>query len=120
MLPGKHWGAWLRRLTVFRALDWRRQQRTNVSLNADAFATIELSPHDEAVRRELAERLRDLISALPKREGAVFALRYFERLSNAQIADTLGISTGAVTAALHRVRAKAEAAVTETPTGEST
>jgi RNA polymerase sigma-70 factor (ECF subfamily) len=115
-----NWAAWLRKLTVFRALDRRRSQRANVSLNADVLATAELSPHDEAVRRELAERLRDMISALPRRQGAVFALRYLERLSNPQIAQTLGISTGAVAAALHKVRAKIEAAVTETPTGEST
>jgi RNA polymerase sigma-70 factor (ECF subfamily) len=115
-----NWAAWLRRLAVFRALDRRRQKRANVSLNADVLASAELSPHDEAVRRELAERLRDMISALPQREGAVFALRYLERLSNPQIAEILGISKGAVAAALHRVRAKIEAAVTETPTGEST
>ncbi len=114
-----NWGAWLRRLAVYRALDRRRQQRTNVSLDSGVFATAELSPHDEAVRRELAERMRDLISALPQREGAVFALRYFERLSNPQIAESLGISTGAVAAAVHKVRVKLELTLTESSTGES-
>jgi RNA polymerase sigma-70 factor (ECF subfamily) len=114
------WAAWLRKLAVFRALDQRRRRRANVSLDTDVFASVQSSPHDEAVRRELAERLRDVISALPKREGAVFTLRYFEQLSNAQIAETLGISRGAAAAALHRVRTKIEASVSDTTTQELT
>jgi RNA polymerase sigma-70 factor (ECF subfamily) len=110
----ENWGACLRRLAVFRALDRRRKRRGHVSIDTDVFPTTELSPHDETVRREMADRLRDLISGLPEREGAVFALRYFERLSNPQIAETLGISAGAVAAALRKVRSKLEAAVGET------
>src|SRR5262249_13041290 len=73
-----NWGAYLRKLTVFRALDRRRKRRgtvalNTVALNQDEFPSVELSPHDEAVRRELAERLRDLMASLPEREGAVFA-----------------------------------------------
>jgi DNA-directed RNA polymerase specialized sigma24 family protein len=45
----------------------------------------------------------------------VFALRYLEGLSNPRIAETLGISIGAVAAALHKVRLKLEAALAETP-----
>ena len=115
-----NWAAWLNRLAVFRALDRRRQHRPSVSLDSGVFASVELSPPDEAIRRELAERLRDMISSLPRREGAVFALRYFEGMSNQQIGEALGITRGAVAAALHRVRTKLEAAVTDTPTGELT
>jgi DNA-directed RNA polymerase specialized sigma24 family protein len=48
----------------------------------------------------------------------VFALRYFERLTNPQIAEVLGISAGAVAAAIHKVRAKLETAVTQNSLGE--
>lgn len=114
----ENWGAWLRKVAVFRALDRRRQKTSFSPLDTNLLASAELSPHDEAIRRELANRLRDLITSLPQREGAVFALRYFEHLSNSQIADTLGISTAAVAAASHKVRAKIEAAVHTTPTGD--
>jgi RNA polymerase sigma-70 factor (ECF subfamily) len=107
----QNWGAYLRRLAVFRALDRRRQRGGEVPLEADRLLAATLSPHDEAVRRELAESLRSLIAGLPEREAAVFALKYFERLSNPEIAEVLGISTGAVAAAIHKVRAKLEAAV---------
>jgi RNA polymerase sigma-70 factor, ECF subfamily len=114
-----HWGAYLRKLTVFRALDRRRKRRGTAVLNQDEFPSVELSPHDEAVRRELAEQLRDLMASLPEREGAVFALRYLEGLPNPEIAKALEISTGAVAAALHKVRAKLEAAVAESHSAES-
>jgi RNA polymerase sigma factor (sigma-70 family) len=105
-------------LAVFRALDRRRQRTAEVSLEGDSLPSASLSPYDEAVQRELAESLRNLIAGLPEREGAVFVLRYFERLTNPQIAEVLGISTGAVAAAIHKVRGKLEAAVTQNSLGE--
>ena len=114
----QNWGAYLRRLAVFRALDRRRQRTTDVALDGDSLPAGNLSPHDAAVQRELTESLRNLIAGLPEREGAVFVLRYFERLTNPQIAEVLGISTGAVAAAIHKVRAKLEAAVTQNSLGE--
>ena len=111
--PGnvRNWGAYLRKVAVFRALDRRRQRRIVVALPADCLASGELSPHDAAANRELAEHLRNLIASLPEREGAVFALRYFEHLSNPHIAEVLRMSAGAVSAALHKVRSKLETAV---------
>ena len=70
-----NWGAYLRKLTVFRALDRRRQRREEGPLDPDILPAADASPHDAAVRRELAEHLRSLIAALPEREGAVFVLR---------------------------------------------
>jgi RNA polymerase sigma-70 factor (ECF subfamily) len=108
----ENWGAYLRRLAVFRALDRRRTRRQMSPIQYELPAQ-DLSPLDEAVRRELANRLRDIIAVLPEREGAVFALSHFERLANPQIASVLGISVGAVAAALHKVRQKLEAVVAE-------
>src|SRR6188474_405465 len=85
----QNWGAYLRKLAVFRALDRRRRRTGEVSLEGDSLPSASLSPPDEAVRRELAESLRNLIANLPEREGAVFVLRYFERLTNPQIAEVL-------------------------------
>ena len=114
----RNWGGYLRKVAVFRALDRRRQRRGVVTLPVDSLPSAGLSPPDEAVHRELAEQLRSLLACLPEREGAVFALRYFEHLSNAQIAEVLQISTGAVGAALHKVRTKLESAVFEASQGE--
>ena len=48
------------------------------------------------------------ISQLPEREGSVFCMRYFDDLSNRDIADTLQVRPGAVAVALHKARAKLE------------
>jgi RNA polymerase sigma factor (sigma-70 family) len=113
----RNWGAYLRKLAVFRALDLRRRQRHLTSLDACVLPADSSNPCDEAVRHELADRMRDIIAALPEREGAVFALRYHECLSNPQIAEMLEISVGAVAAAIHKVRVKLETMIAETSTG---
>jgi RNA polymerase sigma factor (sigma-70 family) len=64
------------------------------------------SPDESAMRQEEESRLRDAVAALPEREAAVFALRYFESLDLPEIADCLGISYSAAGAALSRARTK--------------
>ncbi|HEY3968035.1 MAG TPA: sigma-70 family RNA polymerase sigma factor [Planctomycetaceae bacterium] len=114
----RNWGAYLRKLAVFRALDLRRRRRKLNSLESCVVPADSANPCDEAVRHELTDRVRDFVAALPEREGAVFALRYHELLSNPQIAEVLRISVGAVAAAIHKVRAKMETLLLETSTGE--
>lgn len=53
---------------------------------------------------------------LPDREAEVFCMRYFEGLSNPQIADVLHVRTGAVAVALHKAKAKLETMLAEAPT----
>ena len=60
------------------------------------------TPEETAIRREEETKLRDAVAGLPEREGAVFALRYFENLELAEIARCLGISYSAAGAALCR------------------
>ena len=105
----RHWPAVLRRIATLRALARLRRRRPAVSLGeADPPDTRNL-PDETAIGLEIQTRLRDAIAGLPEREGAVFALRYFEALELAEIADSLGISYSAAGAALSRARAKLRA-----------
>ena len=115
----RKWGAYLRKLAVFRALDRRRQRRDVEPLSSEACTDAGGSPLDEAVRRESAEHLRRIIASLPEREGAVFSLRYFEQLTNPQIAELLGISTAAVAAAVYKVRSKLESSLSNSSQGDT-
>jgi RNA polymerase sigma-70 factor (sigma-E family) len=56
----------------------------------------------------LAERQRilDAIRRLPKKQAGVIVLRYYLDLSEAEIADTLGIARGSVKSHAHRATAK--------------
>jgi RNA polymerase sigma-70 factor, ECF subfamily len=103
------WPALLRRLAVCRALDRVRRNRPTLTINGLSLATSHAGPESAVIAAELAERLPEAIARLPEREGEVFCLRYFEDLSNQQIAKALDMQPGAVAAALHKARAKLEA-----------
>jgi RNA polymerase sigma-70 factor (ECF subfamily) len=106
-----NWGAVLRRVTTYRALDRRRSRRPAADVCGLAIADATAGPEEEVAGRELAERLRQALAALPPREGAVFALRHFEELSYDQIAESLDVSRQAVASALHKARVKLETAL---------
>jgi RNA polymerase sigma-70 factor (ECF subfamily) len=109
----KNWGGLLRRLTTCRALDRLRSRKNVLTLDAGLPATRGSDPAEAAIERELAERLRLAITQLPRREAEVFCLRFFEELSNEQIAAALQIAPGAVGVALHKARTKLEALLGE-------
>lgn len=54
------------------------------------------SAEQDAVRHEEADRLWQAITALPYRQRQVLVLRYYLDQSEAEIADTLGVSRGSV------------------------
>ena len=101
----KHWRAFLNRLATFRALDRLRRRKPTLPLDGLLVYADDSSPEEEAIGREAEERLREIIAELPDRQAAVFCLFYFESLSHEEIADTLEITTNAVTVALYKARA---------------
>jgi RNA polymerase sigma-70 factor, ECF subfamily len=60
-----------------------------------------LSPADEAMRRETADRLRAAVASLPEKHQQVILLRFFEDASLPEIATVLGCSAGTVKSRLH-------------------
>jgi RNA polymerase sigma-70 factor, ECF subfamily len=101
-----NWGGLLRMMATRRALDRLRRRRPTEPLDGLECADGGSGPHETAVARELAVRLREAIGQLPDGQAAVFSLRYFDELSYDQIAQTLGIEPTAVGMSLHKARAK--------------
>jgi RNA polymerase sigma-70 factor (ECF subfamily) len=56
------------------------------------------NPAESAASSELGEAINDAISRLPPRQREVFILHYFEQMTHREIADTLGVTEGAVKA----------------------
>lgn len=109
----RHWRAFLNRLATFRALDRLRRRKNTVALDEVLIYDGHAGPEAEVAGREAEERLRTVIAELPERQAAVFCLFYFESLSHGEIADTLDITTNAVTVALYKTRATLKVAMLE-------
>jgi RNA polymerase sigma-70 factor (ECF subfamily) len=58
----------------------------------------------QLVRKEMADCIQDFIRKLPKNYRIVLALSELEGLSNQEVADVLGVTTGTVKIRLHRAR----------------
>jgi len=101
-----NWGGLLRHLATRRALDRLRKRRPLELLPSTALSPPGDRPDEQAIERELSQRLREALSILPDREASVFSLRYFAEMQNSEIAATLQISPEAVAAALHKARRK--------------
>jgi RNA polymerase sigma-70 factor (ECF subfamily) len=109
----KNWGGLLRRMSTCRSLDRLRERKSVLTLDVSQPAAKGGDPAETAIERELSERLRLAVTQLPRREAEVFCMRFFEGLSNEQIATSLQIAAGAVGVALHKARTKLEALLGE-------
>jgi RNA polymerase sigma-70 factor (sigma-E family) len=69
---------------------WRRTRKENL------VADIPEQPSAEQADSFANEPLWQALRALPPRQRAVIVLRYYEQLSEAEIAETLGVSKGTV------------------------
>jgi RNA polymerase sigma-70 factor (ECF subfamily) len=109
-------GGYLHRSAVNAALDVvRSRQRAGwVPLEpavvgagvADTHASSAPDPERDQANRELRANLRLAIARLSPRSAEIFALRYFEGLTNREIASLMGTSQGLVAVLLHRTRAR--------------
>src|SRR5437870_3637636 len=105
---GRSFFAWLYRIAVNRALNYRRRQ-TPATLPGDAgeIALANLpdlgpSPEERTEQAELAERVQKGMAQLPPDYATVLALRYGADMEYTQIADTLSVPVGTVKARLFR------------------
>ena len=96
----------LKRLTVCRSLDALRRRRADRCLDDVAIVDRESGPEARAMGNELEARLREVIRRLPRREAEIFCLRYFDQLTNQQIAETLDLTTAAVASSIYKARNK--------------
>jgi RNA polymerase sigma-70 factor (sigma-E family) len=109
----EHPTAYARRILVNLALDdAERRHRHNSELHAPDRLTVD-QRHDEAAARalgmvETTSELLGVLGTLAPVQRAVLALRYFDDLSEAQVAEALGCSVGTVKStssrALERLR----------------
>lgn len=120
--PPDNPAAYVHRAAVNSSLDVLRRRKRRPESPVDEFADVAGSRHDErdAVSRiegqRLAARLSDALDLLSPLEAEVFSLRFFEEMSNQDIAEMLGKTPNHVGVTLHSARTKLKAALLDSST----
>jgi RNA polymerase sigma-70 factor (sigma-E family) len=94
---------YVRRAMVNTHISWWRRRRL------DEYPTDEIPDRpvaDHAAGSDLQDTLRRAVDRLPQRMRAAVVLRYYEDMSEAEVADALGVSLGTVKSTVSRAVAK--------------
>ena len=94
---------YVRRAMINTHISWWRRRRL------EEYPTDELPDQvvaDHASASDLAETLRRAVDRLPQRMRAAVVLRYFEDMTEAEVAAALGVSLGTVKSTVSRAVAK--------------
>lgn len=101
--------SWVLRIAHNRVLDHFRREKASRQLNEaeagyDMIGTMRIAEpntEDELVQGEIEQTVRNLVDLLPEEQQEVVRLRYYSKLSFAEIADETGVS---INTALGRMR----------------
>ncbi len=105
-------GAYLRSIVLNGARSQLRKRRVR-RLNAPKSPGLVAAAEESGLAAAEREHLLGLIRALPRKQAEVLMLRYYLDLSEAEIAETLGIARGSVKSHAHRGLSKLKARIEE-------
>lgn len=89
--------AYVKKMIVNEYLSWRRRRANrDVMLAHSALSAIDTPVADQTDRYAEREAMLASIAALPRRQRAVIVLRYYENLTDAEIAGVLGCAEATV------------------------
>ena len=94
--------AYTRKIVTNQAMSWWRRRSSSEVPTLDITDGLDVGHEDRVTQ---ASVVWAALAALPSRQRAVMVLRYYEDLSEAEIADTLNMSTGSVKAHASAARA---------------
>ena len=97
----KNWPAYLKTLSINRAIDRLRKRRSTLGTDDIADSS---TPETQFEADQRARALRDAIATLKHRDATLFSLYYLADLSQSEIGRQLDMKESAVGVALHRIR----------------
>jgi RNA polymerase sigma-70 factor (ECF subfamily) len=104
--PEARFSTWLYRVIFNACIDHKRKKKAVLYGEMGMFEDDRPSVEDEMVVRQQSKKLYDAMQTLSEKERAALSLCYYEGISNAQAAEILGVTTGALQVALFRARQK--------------
>ena len=104
-----HLKAWIGKITVNKAIDWKRRQAKFILEDPDtALEKVmddrSIGPDQQVIQHERATKIKDLCRTLPPRYSRIVIKYHFEEKSYQQIAREEGISLKTVESRLYRAR----------------
>lgn len=100
--PEQRFSAWLFAIAWNLVRDrWARTPRTVDDAELEELPSTHASAEDAAVASDEARRVRKLVEELPERLSEAIFLRYFEELSEKEMAERLGVPLGTVKSRIH-------------------
>ena len=99
--PEQRFSSWLFAIAWNLVKDRWRRTAPDADVDLAALASPGRSPEEHAVEADRAERVRDMVARLPERLAQAILLRYFEELSEKEMAARLGIPIGTVKSRIH-------------------
>lgn len=110
---------YVKRMVTNEFLSWRRRRAARVvPLSLPALDQVAGSTPDPAVQRDERDALLAQVAALPPRQRAVIALRYYEDMPDAEIAEILGCGRATVRSHASRALAALQTALAPRPADE--
>jgi RNA polymerase sigma-70 factor (sigma-E family) len=95
--------AYVRRMVTNEYLSWRRRRAAkHVATSHEALEALASPEPDPAVRYAERDAMRARIATLPRKQRSALVLRYYENLTDAEIADVLGCGEGTVRSHISR------------------
>lgn len=100
-IPEEKWGAYLRTAVVNAARAQIRRSRA-AKRQPRLVPVAVAGPEDDAIAASAGRELMALVEQLPERQRTCLVLRYFEGLTDPEVAEAVGISVGSAKTHIHR------------------
>ncbi len=106
--PGRPFAPWFVRVVVNEALKQSQRRRSTATVPLPELPSGD-GPELDVLAREERQQVWQAVQSLSPEHRAVVVLRYYEDLSEREMAEALGISPGTVKSRLHYARSAIEA-----------
>jgi len=99
---GYSFGAWLYRIAHNNLMDYYRKNPNPVDMDPEDAKSESSETEKEAVQSEKKKAVLKILKKLPEQYQQVLSLRFFEEMTNAEMAEILGCRKSTLAVKLHR------------------